>query len=733
MRAFIFRLILSMPIVRTAALLSFLCAALPAFSQATPAADKDAVLPEVVVSGAHEKKSAPKQSSNVEAGYRSTTASVGPLGQISLADTPYTISVMPAQLIEDTQSSNATDALKLVPTVNPEMGSNRTGDYLSIRGFINSGNQALDGMRVEMSNGSYLEDKERIEIISGADSFLYGIASPAGMVNYILKRPTAERLFKMTVGDYGGTQAYMHIDASGPFDRKKKFGYRVNLLGVDQGDTAVTHESHKRTLSSGAADWHITPGTMLAFDGSYYHRDLEYMQAFFKLGSATKVPDAPEASRNYAAPYAGTEGTKSTFGLLLTSTLADATTANAAFRYSRVVSNGFRSMRDVWLDNSGSYYQQMMYYSGQDKEETIQGHGFVNSQFKTGQVQHRISAGYVIDHVPDTSTSDAGSVTYSFPKTTIFTLSNPGYSAYPSNISITKNAPYIPIETVTRQSAIFADQVLFNAHWSALAGGAYARVKDTDYPADTGSGTTLYEKGQWTPSLALMYKPLPEVTTYVSYIEALSEGPTAPDTASNAGRTLAPYVSNQVEAGIKAIAGKMNINAAFYRINEANAYTDATTLLYSEDGREVHTGAELSFTGKATRDLTLLGGFSILHAAINKTSTASLQGKMPQAVPEAMARVYADYAVPVVRGLSLTAGIYYTGREWVNDANTISIPRIVPGDMGARYQHKLMGKVTAFRLNVNNVTNENYWTTKGGSMLYLGSPRTLVSSMTVNF
>ncbi len=74
----------------------------------------------------------------------------------------------------------------------------------------------------------------------------------------------------------------------------------------------------------------------------------------------------------------------------------------------------------------------------------------------------------------------------------------------------------------------------------------------------------------------------------------------------------------------------------------------------------------------------------------------------------------------------------YTGEEWVNDANTLSIPYVLTGDLGLRYQRKVMGKDTALRFLVNNIAGENYWTTKGGGMLYLGSPRIIAMSATVN-
>ena len=584
-------------------------------------------LPEVQVTDKKETKKQPAEGS-AESGYRSTTATVGPLGKMPLQDTPYSISVTPSDFIENIQAGNATDALRFNPAVNPEMGSNRTGDYLSIRGFINSDNQAVDGMRQDFSNGAILEDKERIEVLSGADSFLYGIASPAGMVNYVLKRPTATPMLNITLGDYGGEQAYAHVDAGGPIDKSGKFGYRLNLLGVDDGYTGIDNESNKRYLVTGAFDWHITPNTLWSSDISHYHRDLENMQAFFKIGSVTKVPDAPDASRNYAAPYNGMENTYTSYGTKITSNINDIFTIRSAFRYSESEVNGFRSMRNIWTDNAGDYNQQMMYYNGHDEEDTLQGNLFLDSSFNTGFAKHKVTIGYVIDNVQFSSTSP-GNTFYSFPAATIFNMSNPGYSPIPS-LSISNSTPYVPTEETTRQSIILADQVTLNSKWSLLAGVSYVLVRDVNYPPNTGASTTIYDKGEFTPSVALMFKPVPAITTYISFIEAFNEGPIAPDDAANANTVLPPFLSTQEELGVKALFGGMSLNAAVFRIEQANAYIDPVTNIYSENGNEVHIGGEVSFSGKVTDEFTLLGGFSILNATIDKTSTAAYKAKPPR-------------------------------------------------------------------------------------------------------
>jgi iron complex outermembrane receptor protein len=682
-----------------------------------------------LVTDKKETKPAPRQGS-AESGYLSTSATLGTLGNVKLLDTPFAVSVTSSDFIENMQAANTTDALKYDPTVNPEMGSNRSGDYLAIRGFINSSNQAVDGLRSDANNGMILEDKERIEVLSGANTFLYGIASPAGMVNYVLKRPTPVPMVRATIGDYGGKQAYAHVDAGGPIDRDGKFGYRINILGVSNGATGIEHETHERYLLSGALDWHITPNTLWSVDISRFHRELENMQAFFLIGAVTEVPKAPDASKNYAAPYNGSENTYTTYGTKVSSEINRFFSIRSSFRYSSTESNGFRSMRNKWTDNAGNYTQQMMYYNGQTKTETMQGNVLLDVSFNTGFIGHKITLGDVTDYVKNASTSP-GTSTFVFPATTIFGLSTPGYSPDP-NVTISKSPPYHTTQKTLRQSMLLADQLALGPKWSLLAGISYVSIADKQYSNTTGALTSDYNQGKFTPTAALMLKPVPKVTAYVSYIQALEEGPIAPSTAANAGEILRPFLSDQVEMGIKTLVGGMSLNAAVYRIEKANAYTDPDTSIVSEDGREVHMGGEFSFSGKVTDNFTLLGGFSVLKATIEKASDPGIQDKSPQAVPRTLARLYGEYALPVVPGLTVTGGMSYTGKEWVNDANTLSIPHVLTGDMGLRYQRKVMGKDTALRLFVNNIAGENFWTTKGGGMLYLGSPRIIAMSATVN-
>ena len=154
--------------------------------------------------------------------------------------------------------------------------------------------------------------------------------------------------------------------------------------------------------------------------------------------------------------------------------------------------------------------------------------------------------------------------------------------------------------------------------------------------------------------------------------------------------------------------------------------------VYSQNGQEIHKGWEFALTGRVTERLTLVGGYTALDATVRKSSTAGVSGKTPQGVPERMGKLYAEYDLPAVPGLTLTGGVSYTGRTWWDATNTLAVPAVTVVDGGLRYQRRLYGKDAVFRVGVSNLTGKDYWTTRSG-ILYLGAPRTLSLSATLAF
>jgi iron complex outermembrane receptor protein len=211
---------------------------------------------------------------SAEAGYRVENISgIGIYKERSLQETPYAITVLSDSLIENVIAGDTDQLFKMTPTVQAAgLKSNYGSQPIVIRGSYSS-SPAIDGMSVVGRYGSSTEDVERVEVLTGLSGFLYGasaIDSVGGKINYVYKRPTKERLTKLTLGNYGGEQYFIHADLGGPIGDDGQLGYRLNLVKQD-GDTMVDDQHINKLLISGAFDWHITDDLLMQLHLS--HRD----------------------------------------------------------------------------------------------------------------------------------------------------------------------------------------------------------------------------------------------------------------------------------------------------------------------------------------------------------------------------------------------------------------------------------------------------------------------------
>jgi iron complex outermembrane recepter protein len=206
-------------------------------------------------------------------GYRVKNSSAsGPIwGDLSVQDTPYSVSIVPSQLIENLQAYSVDDIVKVIPQVTNEYPlQNLNGNSMfymrgfSVTQFTNGAGITYDGMLGGAGGMFYtsLEDKERVEVLSGVDGFLYGTGSVGGNINYVLKRPTPIPYFGITAGDNAGANGFVHGDFGGPIKlpglADGLLGYRLNVVGQG-GDTSINGQSVTRSLVSAAIDVHL-PG-----------------------------------------------------------------------------------------------------------------------------------------------------------------------------------------------------------------------------------------------------------------------------------------------------------------------------------------------------------------------------------------------------------------------------------------------------------------------------------------
>jgi iron complex outermembrane receptor protein len=650
-----------------------------------------------------------------ETGYRAdTVSSVGALGARAIIDTPFSIALVPNELMQNIQAQSPDDIYKINPytrTITPQ--STGWSPVVSIRGFQSS-DTAEDGLRRPYNHAAVIEDKERIEILGGLSGFLYGAAAPGGMINYVYKRPTVERLNSITLGNYGGNQYYVHGDFGGRIDAAGTAGYRLNVV-KQAGDTAVDDQHINRTLVSAAIDWQATERLLVELNAVYNHYKSRGPSAYWFYS----VPhgQAPDAGKLWSQPWIRDEFDNVKLMGKLTYQLSDAIT----LRLARMQDFIDRPVQDHTLNNviSNSEYTQLRQRSGKTKNRWSATSAMADIRFDTGPFSHQISAGYYGYTFKDWGTTYNPHTGWVGP----YPLSAPTYvpeASFPADTS----SPYLQADG-RNDNLIVGDTISFGDMVSALVGVNRSTITTKAYGPTGGAALLDYDRSRTSPSVSIMLKPRPWLTAYASYIEGLEMGGVAPDTASNFGTIMPPMVSRQKELGVKAQAGGLLMTAALFDIEKAYEFTNASNV-YTQDGRQKHKGFEFTATGRLTSHLTVVGGVTLLDASVKG---GDYDGKVPMNVAEQVAKLYAEYDLPFLPGVTLTGGVYYTGKQWATDANDDRLPAYTTFDFGARYTTNALGRPVTLRLTVNNVADKNYWQ----DSYYVGTPRSVAFSVQTRF
>ncbi|MDO8825792.1 TonB-dependent receptor [Methylophaga sp.] len=650
-------------------------------------------------------------------GYRvKTVSSVGGLGSMNLQDTPFSISVIPKELIENVQASSPDDIYRINPstrTSTPQ--STGWSPLVNIRGFPTY-DVSEDGLRRPYNHAAVLEDKERIEVLSGLSGFLYGAAPPAGMINFVSKRPTQERLSNITVGNYGGNQYYVHGDFGGRIDEAENMGYRLNVVRQD-GNTVVDDQEIDRTLVSGAFDWQLSDQLLLELKASYNQYKTQAPSAYWFFNDAIPRGKAPDASKNWSQPWIQDEFENKQVGGRLSYQLNDSITLRGGYTKSYID----RPVQDHTMNSmfSTSQYRQLRQRVGETKSEINGGQAFADFAFDTAGIAHKLTLGYYTYTAKDWNTTYAPNTGYQGPYSMDTPTHVPEYS-FPENTGQLYLAG-----KASNDNFMLGDLIQFTPRWSALVGVNHSRITSKNYNSLGYKSQPDYDKFRNSPSISVMFKPIPTVTTYITYNEGLEMGGIAPLGTTNQYEIMPPMVSRQKEIGIKAEVGGVFLTSALFEIEKAYEFANATNT-YTQDGRQNHRGAEFSATGKLTERLTIVGGLTLLDPSVRGGDN---DGKDPRNVAKKVAKLYSEYALPFVPGLSLTGGAYYTGEQWANNANTYRLPSYTTYDLGLRYTTLTAGKPLTLRLYASNITDKDYWQ----NSYYVGPPRSIAFSAQMQF
>ncbi|MFX4235539.1 TonB-dependent siderophore receptor [Aliarcobacter butzleri] len=654
---------------------------------------------------------------------------VGLWGKRSLQDTPYSMSVIPQELIENVQAKDMNQIFKMNPTTQ-ETGQMLTGlgdaQWVTIRGFeVN--NPIINGIpySTKWASTPMMQDIERVEIINGATGFLYGGGRVGGAVNYITKKPTTEDLRNISIGSYGNESYYTHLDLGGQFDDNHTFGYRINAL-YQNGELPNESDKEQKAISL-VFDWKPTDNFYTDIKYSYKNSLEKGGNFYFRSISDRK---AINKSKGFSPDWIQDELKLNKVENNTNWNINDTFTLRTSLMYEKSKSRGSdinAGVRDNTVISSLSSWDTYIWKGAWQETENYGGNIFLDSNFDTLNVNHNLTIGYSMNSRKHFTREDDGHF-YRFNGNVslndIKNLIEPDWDSFGSM----GTKPLKPSTKSEYQNILIGDDITFNDQWSALVGANYATVIDRSYRADT-----KYDESKLTPTLSLIFKPFEQLTTYTTYIESLEAGTIVGDRYKNEGQILAPYKSKQYEIGTKysLFNEKVLLNGSLFRIEKANEYEKDTTpkLTLTQDGEEIHQGIELGITGKVTDNLTIIAGGTLIDLSVEKVEDKALEGKKPINAASKMAKLYSEYEISQIKGLAITGGAYYTGKSYGDRANKDVLPSYTLYDAGLRYKTKLDKYPTTFNLNIQNLTDEVYWTRNN----MLGDPRSVAFSMKMEF
>jgi iron complex outermembrane receptor protein len=654
--------------------------------------------------------------------------SQGLLGSRDFMDTPFSMTTYTSDLVKNQQARTLGDLIASDPSVRATNPAGGRFEQFTIRGFsLFNSDVSYNGLFGILPTYSIdMEMADRVDIIKGPSQLLNGISprgSVGGGINVVPKRAGDTPITEFTGSYASGSQAGGAVDVGRRFGEGGQFGIRFN--GVKQaGDTEWEHQRVEREMAVLGLDFR-GERLRLSTDIGHTERDTDAPQERVLIGANAKVPSANDVHHNYAQAWSKAR-TNDTFGAVNAEyDISDSLMAYGAVG-ARKSNHDFLRHNVSIINDAGDFTVQPRDFTRDESVRTAT--AGVRNWFHTGPVSHEVNL----------------AATYFYMD---FTNGGARYASAPSNLynPVATPTPGTPtrldpkVYTENRFSGVALADTLgfFDDRLLLTLGARWQRVQVDDW-SDGVKGDTAYDEEKVSPSAGVLLKVSEQLSLYANYMEGLSQGKIAPSTSINEDQIFPPFTSRQVEVGAKYDLGKVAFTASVFRIRQPAYETNATTRVFGPNGKRNNRGVELSVFGEPLEGVRLLGGVMYIDSELTDTVGGAFDGNRAPATPEYNVNLGAEWDVPRVNGLTLTARGIHSSSQYLDQNNSKQIDGWERFDLGARYAFKVDETQVTLRASVENVLDDRYWASAGASDdsepgLTLSTPRTYLLSATLGF
>ncbi|MBC1187926.1 ferrichrome porin FhuA [Kluyvera sichuanensis] len=658
--------------------------------------------------------------------------------------TPQSVSVITRQEMDIHQPTTVKEAMAYTPSVFSTRGSSSTYDVVSIRGFTSpttvNTNQYLDGMKLQGNNYSEVSMDpyflERVEVMRGPTSVLYGNSNPGGIVSMVSKRPTTEPLreiqFKMGTDNLWQTG----FDFSDAIDDAGVWSYRLTGLGRSQ-DTQQDMAKASRYAIAPSFSWRPDDKTDFTFLSNFQSDpDAGYYGWLPREG--TLVPYVDANGNSHKLPTDFNEGEQDNkmqrrqqmVGYSFSHEFNDTFTVRQNLRYDQVKTL-YRSVYGFGYIDPGQI--QRKYVRSDENLNAFTVDTQLQSDFATGDVEHTLLTG--VDY--SRMRNDVNAV---YGDANALDMNNPQYG----NPGVKITSHYVVLNRM-EQTGLYAQDQMEWDKWVLTLGGRYDyAMASTLTRSDNSLAQNHDQQFTWRGGLNYLFDN--GISPYFSYSESFE--PTSGTTKE--GKPFDPSRGKQYEAGVKYVPKDMPVvltGAVYQLTKDKNLTSDPndTTGWYSVQTGEIRSrGIELEAKAAVNENINVTAAYSYTDAEYTEDTT--FKGKRPAEVPRNQASLWTDYTFydTALSGLTFGAGVRYTGSTvsyYKSDTTTgkkneqFSVGGYTVADAMVKYDLARVGLPgSSIAVNVNNLFNREYVSSCYSEYAcYWGAERQVVATATFRF
>ncbi|PWQ95177.1 TonB-dependent siderophore receptor [Leucothrix arctica] len=644
-------------------------------------------------------------------------------------DTPFSTSVINDTLLKDLKANTLEDSYDYIT------GFNRSGtnaNAFTIRGMsadlTNIQTDGLPGLTSRFGS-PVTANIERVEVLKGPSSVLYGAMDPGGLVNIVTKKPEAEAKRTIDVGyqyfteqSKGGYEA--SLDLTGPLNNSGTVLYRF-IAGGESKDSFRNHVDSDNIYLYPSLTYKPNDNTQLDVQAEYLKEDRKADNGLFVLNN--DINTIAPIETYYQEPGDSDKDEGTAISASLKHKFNDQLTANVKLRSVKHTDERDLYESNAVSDDDGTLRRRNRHQYNERDAHTLD----ANLNYKIdGAVEQNILVGLTVGKEYRQFDRLAFDERGAF-----ININNPVYTG-----DILADDPGSFRHWNLYSKALYlSDQIYVNEALSLTAGIRHDIQKgdyhlsfldsDTVQDEEADSSNTSFNAGA-------VYRVNDSLSVYGSYAESFN--PQSIPTFDASGDQLAPEEGEQFEVGVKFSSAneRLNLNLALFDITKANVAEESDVTGFDElIGTIESRGLEANLQYQITDNLQLQTGYTYTDAEVTDTFNDDALGNVPGAVAKHAAFAWGRYNYPksVLGGnVGASAGVTYKGERYTDEETSkrVLLPDYTVIDVGLHYERKN----AKYALNIGNITDETYYI--GGtndSRIYAGDPLQLSLTASIDF